>query len=116
MYAGFGDDAMKRQVAVMFVFTELASIAYGQDRKAASPPFTITWSEGKCVECKIAARLGEIQFVSRSEAWAVGSENHLGGVNTIVVHSTDACRTWREVPRTQHTPTRTHGSHSHSWT
>src|SRR5579871_331462 len=91
---------MKRAVTVV-AFVELASIAYGQDRKAANPPFTMTWSEGKCVGCKIAARLGEIQFVSRSEVWGVGSENHLGGVNTIIVHSTDGGRTWKEVPQSE---------------
>jgi photosystem II stability/assembly factor-like uncharacterized protein len=84
----------------MFVLAELVSVGYGQDQKAANTPFTLTWSEGKCVGCKIV-RLGEIQFVSRSEVWAVGSEDHLGGVNVVVVHSTDAGRTWREVPQSQ---------------
>ena len=28
-------------------------------------------------------------------------QDHPGGVNTIVVHSTDAGRTWREVAQTQ---------------
>jgi hypothetical protein len=81
----------------MFVLAELVSVGYGQGPKAENTPFTLTWSEGKCLGCKIAARLGEIQFVSRSEVWAVGSEDHLGGVNVVVVHSTDAGRTWREV-------------------
>ena len=85
---------------MMFVLAELVSVGYGQDQKAANTAFTLTWSEGKCLGCKVAARLGEIQFVSRSEVWGVGSEDHLGGVNTIVVHSTDAGRTWREVPQT----------------
>jgi photosystem II stability/assembly factor-like uncharacterized protein len=92
---------VKKPVAMMFVLAELVSVGHGQDQKAANTPFTLTWSEGKCLGCKVAARLGEIQFVSRSEVWAVGSENHLGGVNVIVVHSTDAGRTWREVPQTQ---------------
>ena len=79
----------------------LLSIGYGQDQEAANAPFTLTWSEGKCFGCQTAARLGEIQFVSRSEVWAVASEDHPGGVNTIVVHSTDAGRTWTEVPQTK---------------
>ncbi len=85
----------------MFVLAQLVSVGYGQDQKAVNAPFTLTWSVGKCLGCKIAARLGEIQVVSRSEVWAVGSEDHPGGVNTIVVHSTDAGRTWREVPQTE---------------
>src|SRR5580692_9768814 len=79
----------------------LPTIAYGQDQKAANTPFTLTWSEGTCLGCKIAVRLGEIQFVSRSEVWGVGSEDHLGGVNVVVVHSTDAGHTWREAPQSQ---------------
>jgi photosystem II stability/assembly factor-like uncharacterized protein len=85
----------------MFVLTELVSVGYGQGPKAANTPFTLTWSEGKCLGCKIAARLGEIQFVSRSEVWAVGSEDHPGGVHVVVVHSTDSGHTWREVPQSQ---------------
>jgi photosystem II stability/assembly factor-like uncharacterized protein len=95
------DAGVKKPVAMMFLLAELVSVGYGQDRKAANTPFTLTGTEGKCLGCKIAARLGEIQFVSRSEVWAVGSEDHLGGVNVVVVHSTDAGRTWREVPQSQ---------------
>jgi photosystem II stability/assembly factor-like uncharacterized protein len=32
--------------------------------------------------------------------WAVGSKGDLNAVDTILVHSTDAGRTWREVPQT----------------
>ena len=85
----------------MFVLAELVSVGHGQDPKAATTPFTLTWSEGKCLGCKNAAWLGEIQFVSRSEVWGVGKKDVLNEVNTIVVHSTDAGRTWREVPRSQ---------------
>ncbi|MGB6941559.1 MAG: hypothetical protein WBE37_04045 [Bryobacteraceae bacterium] len=92
---------MKKLVAMMFLLAELVSVGYGQGPKAANAPFTLNWSEGKCLGCKIAARLGEIQFVSRSEVWAVGSEDHPGGVNVVVVHSTDAGHTWREVPQSQ---------------
>ena len=83
----------------MFVLAELVSVGYGQDQEAANAPFTLTWSEGKCLGCKNAAWLGEIQFVSRSEVWGVGFKDELNEVNTIVVHSTDAGRTWREVPQ-----------------
>src|ERR1700689_5314934 len=86
---------------MMFVLAELVSVGDGQDQKAANPPFTLTWSEGKCLGCKNAAWLGEIQFVSRIEVWGVGLKDELNAVNTIVVHSTDAGRTWREVPQSQ---------------
>ncbi|HEY1755894.1 MAG TPA: hypothetical protein VGG72_10895 [Bryobacteraceae bacterium] len=85
----------------MFVLAELLSTGYGQNRTAAIAPFTLTWSAGKCLGCKVAAALGAIQFVSRSEAWAVGFGGGRGGANVVVVHSTDAGRTWREVPRTR---------------
>ncbi len=92
---------MKKLVAMMCVLAEFVSVGYGQDQKAASTPFTLTWSEGRCLGCKIAAGLREIQFVSRSEVWAVSSKGELNALNTIVVHSTDAGRTWREVPQSQ---------------
>lgn len=100
MYAEFGGAEVKRSVAMIFLFAEVVSVGYGQGPRA-NTPFTLTWSQGKCLGCRIAARLGEVQFVSRSEAWAVGSEDHLGGVNVVLVHSTDAGRTWREVPQSQ---------------
>ncbi|MBZ5636016.1 MAG: hypothetical protein LAO55_23050 [Acidobacteriia bacterium] len=92
---------MKKPVAMMFVLAELVSVGYGQDHKAVGTPYALTWSEGKCLGCKNAAWLGEIQFVSRSEVWGVGKKPVLNEVNTIVVHSTDTGRTWREVPQSQ---------------
>jgi len=101
LYAEFGDPEVTKPVVMIVVLAELVSAGYGQDPKAENTPFSLTWSEGKCLGCKTAARLGEIQFVSRSEVWAVGSEDHRGGVNVVVVHSTDAGRNWREVPQSQ---------------
>ena len=92
---------MKKPVAMMFVLAALVPVGYGQDPIAANTPFTLTWSKGKCLGCKNAAWLGEIQFVSRSEVWGVGLKDELNEVNTIVVHSTDAGHTWREVPQSQ---------------
>jgi photosystem II stability/assembly factor-like uncharacterized protein len=92
---------VEKPVAMMFVLAQLVSIGHGQDRNAENAPFALTWNEGKCLGCEIATRLGQIQFVSRSEVWAVGSEDHPGGVNVVVLHSTDAGRTWREVPQSR---------------
>src|SRR5580658_11120429 len=102
LHAECGDTEVKKPVVMMFVLAELVSVGYGQDPKTPNTPFTLTWSKGKCLGCKIAAWLGEIQFVSRSEVWAVGLKDELNAVHTIVVHSTDAGRTWREVPQTHH--------------
>ncbi len=82
----------------------LATIAYGQDQTAAGPPFTLTWTKGRCVGCKTAAGLRRVQFLSRNDVWAVGE----GGADItgpfIVVHSTDAGRTWREMAQTYQYP------------
>lgn len=85
----------------MFVLAELVSLVYGQNQKAANSPFTLTWSEGRCLGCENAAWLGDIRFVSRSEVWGVGIKDALNDLNTVVVHSKDAGRTWREVPQSQ---------------
>ena len=101
MYAEFEDAGVKKPVAAMFVLAELVSVGYGQKQNAAGAPFTLTWSDGKCLGCKNAAWLGKIQFVSPSEVWGVGFDDVLNAVNTVVVHSTDGGRTWREVPQSQ---------------
>ncbi len=90
---------MMRLSAAVLGFFLLSAIEYGQAQKAASVPFTLTWSEGRCIRCKVAAGLGEIHFVSRSEVWGVGLKNVLNDVSTIIVHSADAGHTWTEVPQ-----------------
>jgi photosystem II stability/assembly factor-like uncharacterized protein len=66
--------------------------------------FTLSWVDGKCVGCKTAAQLGRIQFVSRNEAWAVGSSGRHAAGPFVVIHTKDAGRTWREVPQTRQYP------------
>jgi photosystem II stability/assembly factor-like uncharacterized protein len=89
----------KLSVTLGLLFLSMAGA--GQDPQDATGPFTLTWTEGKCLGCKNADDLGEIQFISRSEFWGVGFEHVPNGVNTIVVRSMDAGRTWREVPESQ---------------
>lgn len=96
-YAEVGKDLMTSLSEVVFGLVLLSTVGYGQDQKAASSPFELTWTKGKCVGCKIADGLGRVQFVSRTDVWAVGPN---GDRNFIVVHSPDAGRTWREVPQT----------------
>jgi photosystem II stability/assembly factor-like uncharacterized protein len=82
----------------------LSTIGNGQDPKTANSPFALTSSEGRCIGCKTAAQLGRVQFISRKDVWAVGvSVPHAAGP-FIVVHSTDAGRTWREMPQTLQYP------------
>lgn len=78
---------------------------YGQAKLGAKVPFTLTWTEGKCVGCKTALELGRIQFVSRSEAWAVGYSypppGAQGSGDFIVVHTKDSGHTWKELLQTR---------------
>ncbi len=83
-----------------FGFVLLSTIGYGQNQTNATSPFVLTWTEGRCLGCTIAAGLGRVQFISRKDVWAVGPKGDLGGGNFIVVHSADAGRTWREIPHT----------------
>jgi photosystem II stability/assembly factor-like uncharacterized protein len=91
---------MTRRSAATFGLVLLSTIGYGQGPKAAGPPFELTWAKGRCMGCKIATGLGRVQFVSRKDVWAVGSDGGRGAGTFVVVHSTDAGRTWREVPQT----------------
>jgi photosystem II stability/assembly factor-like uncharacterized protein len=86
---------MTKPVAGVFLPAFFALAGYGQSAKV---PFTLGWQNGKCTQCTIPVRLGDIQVVSRSDIWAVGFDQPLRG-SFVVVHSTDAGRTWKEVPR-----------------
>jgi photosystem II stability/assembly factor-like uncharacterized protein len=93
---------LKRWLSLLLVVGGAASAGYGQNKLNARFPFTLTWTEGKCVGCKIAFELGRIQFVSRNEAWAVGTNFGLasqGSGDFVVVHTKDAGHTWRELPQ-----------------
>jgi photosystem II stability/assembly factor-like uncharacterized protein len=76
------------------------TIEYGQHPKAADAPFTLTWSEGRCLGCKTATQLGKVQFISRKDVWAVGTPGGQVSGYFVVVHSDDYGRTWREVTQT----------------
>jgi photosystem II stability/assembly factor-like uncharacterized protein len=95
---------MTRLSVAAFGLMLLSTIGSGQDKKTASPPFELTWTKGKCVGCKIAAGLGRVQFVGRNDVWAVGDNGAHTSGPFIVVHSTDAGRTWREMPQTYQYP------------
>ena len=78
----------------------LSAIGHGQGPKVASPPFELTVTKGRCLGCKVAAGLGRVQIISRKDVWAVGPKGDRSAGNFVVVHSTDAGRTWRELPQT----------------
>jgi photosystem II stability/assembly factor-like uncharacterized protein len=82
----------------------LSTIGNGQDQKTANSPFALTWSKGRCIGCKTATQLGKVQFISREDVWAVGASGAHAAGPFIVVHSTDAGRTWREMPQTHQYP------------
>jgi photosystem II stability/assembly factor-like uncharacterized protein len=91
---------MNRLSVAVFGLMLLPTFGRGQDPKTANSPFALTRSQGGCVGCKTAGGLGRVQFVSRKEVWAVGNgATHAAGP-FIVVHSTDAGRTWEEMPQT----------------
>jgi photosystem II stability/assembly factor-like uncharacterized protein len=96
---------VKRCWCLLFVVAGVASAGYGQGKSNPSVPFILTWGEGKCVGCKTALELGRIQFVNRSEAWAVGytygPPGSQGSGDFIVVHTKDAGHTWSELPQTR---------------
>lgn len=96
---------MKRWWCLLFVVVGVASAGHGQDKSGENVPLTLSWSGGKCIDCRTADNLGRIQFLSRSEAWAVGftygPPGSQGAGDFIVVHTNDAGHTWRELPQTR---------------
>jgi photosystem II stability/assembly factor-like uncharacterized protein len=95
--------------------------AFGQDPESqlTFAPFTLTWLEGKCPGCKIAADLTEVQWVNRNEAWAIGmSVPPQGALDYSIVHTTDSGRSWKELPNSwQHAgpPAFTFLDAGHGW-
>ena len=72
----------------------LSYTAFGQPSDA---PFTVNWTEGKCVRCKTAANLTDLLRVSRQEAWGIGIGRD-GVHDYSIVHTSDSGRTWKELP------------------
>lgn len=95
---------MTRLPLAAFGLILVSATGQGQDQKAASAPFTLTWSQGRCIGCKTAAQLGKVQFVSREDAWAIGGSGARASGPFIVVHSTNAGRIWREMSQTYQYP------------
>lgn len=107
-----------RWAAVSFA----ACLSHGVFAQSVSPPFTVSWSEGKCIHCKVAADLAEVQWVNHNEAWGIGfgfpPPGAQGAGDYIVVHTVDAGKGWREVPHTwQHAgpPAFSFLDASHGW-
>ncbi len=96
---------MKPESRVLFTLAAVASVVCGQGRSGSIVPFSLAWSEGKCVGCKTAAQLGRVQFISRSDVWGVGFNfgppGSQGSGDFVVVHTEDAGHTWREIPQTR---------------
>jgi photosystem II stability/assembly factor-like uncharacterized protein len=111
----FRPSGWKSLAAVFFA----ACLSYGLFAQSTSPPFEVSWSEGKCTHCKVAVDLAEVQWVNHNEAWAIGfGFPPQGAGDYIVVHTVDAGRNWREVPHTwQHAgpPAFSFLDASHGW-
>jgi len=90
---------------LLFVVSVIPPVSHGQEKSETTIPFTLNWTKGECVGCETADELGRIQFVSRSEAWAVGytygPPGSQGSGDFIVVHTSDAGHTWRELRQTR---------------
>jgi photosystem II stability/assembly factor-like uncharacterized protein len=69
-------------------------------RDAGNLPFTLTWIRGTCSNCRIARSLNDVQFVSESEAWAIGFRppGETGEGDYSVLHTVDGAKTWTEIP------------------
>ena len=69
---------------------------------APNPPFTLTWTQGRCVKCQTAKELAGVELLSEQEAWGIGYDppGETGSGDYVIVHSRDGGETWRELPST----------------
>lgn len=95
---------MNINTVLPLIIAGLACAGRAQTNSEPGAPFTLTWTQGTCVGCRITTDLGEIQFTSRTEAWAVGYSfpppGAQGAGDYIVAYTKDAGRTWKEVRQT----------------
>src|SRR5689334_17865630 len=83
----------------------IASDCAGEDavrppRASAKLPFTLTWTQGTCHSCKTAHSIVDVQYLSPSEAWAIGFNppGNTGEGDYAVLHTRDAGKSWTEIP------------------
>lgn len=80
------------------------ALASHEQQLSSKAPFTVAWTKGTCLRCKIARYLGRVHFTSRMDAWGIGYSfpppGAEGAGDYIVVHTGDGGRTWEELPRT----------------
>src|SRR5437762_924921 len=77
-------------LALLVMGTGIAQAAPALEKE----PFTITWTQGKCVDCDFGF-LQHILFTSRQDGWGATY-----GQNGLAYHTTDGGRTWRELRQT----------------
>ena len=82
----------------------LLSLSFAPPQRSVSDTavgFALSWEGGRCIGCKIAVHLGELQFTDAKVAWGIGyTFGPVGTGDYVVVHTEDGGRTWREVPDT----------------
>jgi len=69
-------------------------------RVGAGLPFTLTWTQGVCRNCKTAHSISGVQFVASNEAWAIGfmPPGETGEGDYSVLHTRDGGKSWTEIP------------------
>ena len=85
-------------VAFLIVF-QLGSV---RSVGAAEPSLNFAWTHGVCARCQTASTVSDVQFVSPSEAWAIGyvPPGETGEGDYAILHSADGGSRWTELPNT----------------
>lgn len=100
---------------ILLIAACLSCRAWGQP---PAPPFTATWTEGRCIDCKTATDLTDVQWLNSNEAWGIGMSVPPVGLDFSIVHTVDSGRTWKELPNSwQHAapPALTFLDSAHGW-
>ncbi len=99
---------LMRLLTAVFAAAILPSTAFSpsyatpQMRPVRSSPVRVSWAHGICRGCLIATSISDVEFVSASEAWAIGyaPPGGAGAGDYTILHTRDGGRSWVEIPAT----------------
>ena len=83
-----------------WLMTEIRATTVPAQANMPALPFTLTWTQGKCRNCKIADRIVDVEYVTADEAWAVGYAppgGDAGAGDYATLHSRDGGKSWIEI-------------------
>ncbi|HLY54621.1 MAG TPA: hypothetical protein VKS60_03635 [Stellaceae bacterium] len=94
---------LRPSIAISLVLVSLLGVARPASPRTIEPanlPFTLSWTQSICRNCKTASTLSDVRYVAADEAWAIGytPPGETGTGDYSILHTRDGGNTWAEIP------------------